>query len=283
MKKHHLHEISSMIKKVTISNVLFASILIFALTLNVNSLHGQSGPEYVFTSDNIDPERIKNLESLVDQMNSKGYDLKTLMEDPRFELYDGMTDRFTKSAERKTPSLDEYKVILGYDVKKQNIRNFIEENRKQLDQAEKEYDIPKYVIAAIIGVESDFGKNTGSFNPLNAYVSMIAENYRAEFATAQLEELLKFTSEREMDVFDLNSSYAGAMTYAQFIPYSLNRWWVGNDLTSMENNILSVANYLAHFKNITGSVERAVYRYNPSQLYTNAVLSLASDAEEMFE
>jgi len=26
-----------------------------------------------------------------------------------------------------------------------------------------------------------------------------------------------------------------------------------------------------------------VYRYNPSQLYTNAVLSLASDAEEMFE
>jgi len=174
-------------------------------------------------------------------------------------------------------------VILGYDVKKQNIRHFIEENREQLNQAEKEYEIPKYVIAAIIGVESDFGKNTGNYNPLNAYVSMIAENYRAEFATAQLEELLKFTSDREMDVFELNSSYAGAMTFAQFIPYSLNRWWVGNDLTSMENNILSVANYLAYFKNITGSVERAVYRYNPSQLYTNAVLSLASDAEEMFE
>jgi len=272
-----------MIKKVTISTVLFASILILSLTLNVNNLHGQSGPEFVFTSDNIDPERIKNLESLIDQMNRKGYDLKTLMEDPRFELYDGMTDRFTKSAERKTPTLDEYKVILGYDVKKQNIRHFIEENREQLNQAEKEYEIPKYVIAAIIGVESDFGKNTGNYNPLNAYVSMIAENYRAEFATAQLEELLKFTSDREMDVFELNSSYAGAMTFAQFIPYSLNRWWVGNDLTSMENNILSVANYLAYFKNITGSVERAVYRYNPSQLYTNAVLSLATDAEKMFE
>jgi membrane-bound lytic murein transglycosylase B len=272
-----------MTKKATFSYVLFASILVFTLSFNANTIQGQSGPEFVFASHNIDPEHIKNLESLIDQMNQKGYDLKTLMEDPRFELYEGMTQRFTRSAERKTPTLDEYKVILGYDLKKQNIRNFIEENRDQLNQAEREYDIPKYVIAAIIGVESDFGRNTGSFNPLNAYVSMIAENYRAEFATAQLEELLKFTSDREMDVFELNSSYAGAMTYAQFIPYSLNRWWVGNDLTSMENNILSVANYLAHFKNITGSVERAVYRYNPSQLYTNAVLSLASDAEKMFE
>lgn len=272
-----------MIKKVTISNVLLVFAFIFALTINLNNLHGQTGPEFVFATDNIDPERIKNLESLVEQMNSKGYDLKLLMEDPRFELYDGITQRFTRSAERKSPTLDEYKVILGYEAKKRNIRNFIEANREQLIRAENEYEIPKYVIAAIIGVESDFGKNTGSHNPLNAYVSMIAEDYRAEFATAQLEELLKFTTDREMDVFELKSSYAGAMTFAQFIPYSLNRWWVGNDLTSMENNILSVANYLAHFKNVTGSVERAVYRYNPSQLYTDAVLSLASDAEGMFE
>lgn len=272
-----------MIKKVTTASIFFSAILVFAFTLNLNGLHGQSGPEFSFVSHSIDPERTKNLEALVDQMDRKGYDLKSLLEDSRFELYEGITQRFTRSAERKSPTLDEYKVILGYDVKKSNIRNFIESNRDQLNRAEQEYGIPKYVIAAIIGVESDFGKNTGRYNPLNAYVSMIAENYRSEFATAQLEELLKFTAEREMDVFELKSSYAGAMTYAQFIPYSLNRWWVGNDLTSMENNILSVANYLAHFKNITGSVERAVYRYNPSQLYTNAVLSLASDAEKMFE
>ena len=274
-----------MSKKTYYAKVLATTtlILFLGLALNLNSLYGQNGPDFVLASDNEDPERTKNLQTLVEQMNVKGYDLKTLMEDPRFELYDGITDRFTKSAERKSPTFDQYKRILGYEAKMRNIQNFIESNRDQLIKAENEYGIPRYVIAAIIGVESDFGKNTGKYNPLNAYVSMIADNYRSEFATAQLEELLKFTSDREMDVFELKSSYAGAMTFAQFIPYSLNRWWVGNDLTSMENNILSVANYLAHFKNITGSVERAVYRYNPSQLYTDAVLSLAADAEKMFD
>jgi len=150
---------------------------------------------------------------------------------------------------------------------------------EQLQKAEEEYDIPRYVIAAIIGIESDFGRNIGSFNPFNAYVSMYAENYRADFAKAQLEELLKFVERNEIDVFELKSSYAGAMSFAQFIPYSLNKWFVGADIFDMNNNIMSVGNYLAYFKERTGSLERAVFRYNPSQLYTDAVLALASEAE----
>jgi membrane-bound lytic murein transglycosylase B len=224
----------------------------------------------------------ENLESLIEYFDSKGVDLRPYLEDSRFELYEGITQRFTRSAERKTPTLDQYKRILGFEAKKGNIKNFIDTNYDKLVEAENEYDIPKYVIAAIIGVESDFGRNIGSYNPLNAYVSMYAEDYRAEFARAQLEELLEFTTRNNIDVFELKSSYAGAMTYAQFIPYSLNRWWVGSELFNMDNNILSVANYLAHFKEITGSVERAVYRYNPSQLYTDAVLSLAAEAEKFY-
>lgn len=44
-------------------------------------------------------------------------------------------------------------------------------------------------------------------------------------ALAQLEELLEFVEKKNMDVLSMKSSYAGAMSYAQFIPYSLNRWW----------------------------------------------------------
>jgi membrane-bound lytic murein transglycosylase B len=262
---------------------LVSSLFIIFSALSLFSSETKANHSFTLThSDESDPDRDKHLASLISYMDSRGYDLKSLLEDPRFELYEGITQRFTRSAERSTPTLDQYKRILGYDAKKRNIKPFIESNLDKLKQAEEEYGIPRYVIAAIIGVESDFGQNIGSFNPLNAYVSMIAENYRSEFARAQLEELLKFTSERNMDVFELKSSYAGAMTFAQFIPYSLNRWWVGDELFNMDNNILSVANYLAHFKNITGSVERAVFRYNPSQLYTDAVMALASDAEQMF-
>src|SRR5690625_8044129 len=107
---------------------------------------------------------------------------------------------------------------------------------------------------------------------------MYSEDYRSKFARAQLEELLIFIRDRNIDVFELKSSYAGAMSYAQFIPYSLNRWFVGDDIFDMHNNIQSVANYLFHFKNITGTIEVAVYHFNSSSLYQYNLKVLQAEA-----
>lgn len=251
-----------------------------------NDLLLSAGTSY---SVNMDPDSMnpavldnENIESLISYLQKQGFDIKQLLEDPRFELYDGIADRFRKSAERKSHNLDSYKRVLGFETKANNIVQFVNEHAEQLNKAEKEYGISRYVIAAIIGIESDFGKNLGSYNPFNAYVSMYAEDYRRDFAKAQLEELLKFVQRHDIDVFKLKSSYAGAMASAQFIPYSLNKWFVGDDITDMNNNILSVGNYLAYFKERTGDIETAVLRYNPSSLYTKAVLDLAESAEEHF-
>lgn len=220
--------------------------------------------------------------SLIEYFESKEIDLKTLVENPRFEIYDGIGDRFRRSAERKMATLEDYKKVLGFEDKKNRIGVFMNNYTAALNEAEENYDISKFVIAAIIGIESDFGQNIGRFNPLNVYVSMYAEDYRADFAKAQLEELLLFTNRNNIDVFELKSSYAGAMSYGQFIPYSINRWFVGDDIFDMENNIHSIANYLAHFYEITGSIEGAVFRYNPSSLYRDAVLALAEEAEKEY-
>jgi len=235
-------------------------------------------------NDNSDPQIEHNdrVQQLVNYFETKNLDLETHLKDSRFSLYDDIGGRFRNSAEKKTPTLQEYQRILGFDTKKVKIREFMETYTAELQEAEESYDIPKYVISAIIGLESNFGAVVGSYNPLNVYVSMYSENYRADFARAQLEELLIFTQERNIDVFELKSSYAGAMAFAQFIPYSLNRWFVGDDIFDMRNNILSVANYLAHFKEITGDIQGAVFRYNPSSLYRDAVLSLADEAETFF-
>lgn len=222
-----------------------------------------------------DDERIQQL---VKHFNAKGVDIKPLLSDERFALVEKITRKFTRSAERRIESLDDYKKVIGYDAKKRAINKFYTEYSNELKAAEAEYGIPKEVIIGIIAVESDFGKNRGSYNPFNVYVSMYVEDHRAEWALAQLEELLEFVEKKNMDVLSMKSSYAGAMSYAQFIPYSLNRWWVGDQLYHMPDNINSVANYLAHFKNKTGSLETAVLRYNPSSLYQGAVLALAEDA-----
>ncbi len=227
----------------------------------------------------LDTKKTDKLPTLVSYMQEQGFDISSLLEDPRFKIYENIAERFTKSAEKKSHTLDSYKKILGFENKARQLNQFIEKHSDQLNQAEQKYNISASVIAAIIGIESDFGQNIGSYNPFNAYVSMYAKGYRQDFAKAQIVELLKFTKRNNIDVFELKSSYAGAMTFAQFIPYSLNKWFVGDDIFDMDNNIMSVANYLAHFKERTGDIETAVLRYNPSSLYTQAVLDLAEQAK----
>ena len=218
---------------------------------------------------------------LIEHFEKKGVDIRPYFEDSRFELINGITKKFTRSAEVKIESFEDYQKVLGYDNKKNKIASFYQANKDDLTKAEKEYGIPKEVIIGILGVESEFGKYEGKYNPFNAYVSMIKEDHRAKFALAQLEELIEWANKREVDILSLKSSYAGAMSYAQFIPWSLNRWFVGDDLYNMSNNIYSVAKYLAHFKEITGSVEDAILKYNNSTLYQQAVLGLAEDAKNL--
>lgn len=220
-----------------------------------------------------------NIEELAKYFEGKGYEFNKLLEDSRFKLVEKITEKFTRSAEVRIETFEHYQNAVGYDRKKEKIADFMDQYSVELAAAEKEYGIPKNIIAGIIGIESEFGQYVGSYNPFNAYVSMYAEGHRSEFAKAQLEELLIFAKANELDVFEMKSSYAGAMSYAQFIPYSLNRWFVGKDLYHMPNNINSVANYLAHFYEITGSLEKAIYRYNPSDMYTKVVLTLAEEVE----
>lgn len=233
---------------------------------------------------NPDPVKMQeNIKELAEYFEDKGYAFNEMLEDSRFKLVEGITEKFTRAAEVKIEDFEDYQGAVGYNSKKDNIREFMTKYATELDAAEKEYGIPKTIIAGIMGIESEFGRYKGSYNPFNAYVSMYAEGHRSEFAKAQLEELLIFAKNNELDVLEMESSYAGAMSYAQFIPYSLNRWFVGKDLYHMPNNINSVANYLAHFKEITGSVEKAIFRYNPSAMYTKVVLALADEAVLVLE
>jgi len=231
------------------------------------------------------PEDIQRRVALiVSQYNDMGWDLSEYLADDRFQYIEGITEKFTRSAERRIESFEDYKEILAYEIKKNKLAEFYTTYSAELLAAEKEFGIPKEIIMGILGVESEFGRYKGSYNPLNAYISMMAEDYRYSFAEAQLIELLRFCKRTGLDVMSLQSSYAGAMSYAQFIPYSLNRWWKnseGQGLYHMPDNIRSVANYLAHFTEIEGNVKDAILRYNTSSLYQQAVLSLAEDAKQV--
>jgi membrane-bound lytic murein transglycosylase B len=241
-------------------------------------------------------EPAPSIEQLKVLFKGKGYKTDHLFSDPRFTIYADIDSLFIKSAEKtrvderlaaqeRGDSLnaerifreeyENYKIIMKFQEKTDSLIPFMLEHEKQLFFCEQKYCIPREVLAAVIGIESGFGNHRGNFNAFNVYVSMYMKNYRRPFAYSQLLELLAFCKRTGIDMFDINSSYAGAIGYMQFLPYSLNRWFVGKDVYNMDDAIISTANFLAYFKKRRGTVEKALYAYNPSRYYVTFVLDLA--------
>ena len=121
-----------------------------------------------------------------------------------------------------------------------------------LEKASDEYGVPPEIIVAIIGVETEYGRNMGNFNVLNALATVgFYGERRREFFQGELEQYLLLARENAMDLATNRGSFAGAMGIPQFMPSSQRRWGVdydGNgkvDLThSPTDAIGSVANFL---------------------------------------
>jgi len=72
-----------------------------------------------------------------------------------------------------------------------------------------------------------------------------------------------------------NSSTAGAQGPMQFIPSTWRRYGLGGNVRDPHDAVLGAANYL-HANGAPRNYRRALYQYNPSWLYVDAVLRYAS-------
>ncbi len=123
----------------------------------------------------------------------------------------------------------------------------------ELARAESETGVPAEVIVAIIGVETYYGRYTGSHRVIDA-LATLAFDYprRAAFFRGELREFLLLAREQKFSPVAAKGSFAGAMGLPQFMPGSYRRYAVdfdgvgGADLfASTGDAIGSVANYLA--------------------------------------
>lgn len=130
---------------------------------------------------------------------------------------------------------------------------FWQTHRPLLARAEQQYGVPTELIVAIIGVETEYGRNTGRFSALQA-LTTLAFYYppRSTFFREELAQLLIYARENSIPVADIKSSYAGALGIPQFMPGSLRRYAVDFDkdgridlMGSEADAIGSVAAFLA--------------------------------------
>jgi peptidoglycan lytic transglycosylase B len=130
---------------------------------------------------------------------------------------------------------------------------FYARNSAVLERAESEYGVPAEVIVAIIGVETFYGRNLGSYRVFDA-LTTLAFDYprRATFFRGELKEYLRLTREQGLSPLTPKGSFAGAMGVPQFMPGSYRRFAVDFDgdghvdlWSSTADVIGSVANFLA--------------------------------------
>jgi membrane-bound lytic murein transglycosylase B len=109
-------------------------------------------------------------------------------------------------------------------------------------------------------------------------------NKKAEWALDQIIALEKIDANLHLEALELKGSWAGAFGISQFIPTSYLSWAVdGNgdgvvNLFNLPDAVFSVANYLKSngWGNADNEQRNAVFHYNNSSAYVDAVLKLAS-------
>ena len=122
-----------------------------------------------------------------------------------------------------------------------------------LERAQKEFGVPAEVVVAIIGVETFYGRNTGSYRVADA-LATLAFDYprRAEYFRKELKQFLLQAREQDISPLAPRGSYAGAQGLPQFMPGSLRDYAVDYDddgkidlAGDVDDAIGSVANYLS--------------------------------------
>src|SRR6185295_18138671 len=101
---------------------------------------------------------------------------------------------------------------------------------KDLARAESEYGVPAEVIVGILGVETAFGQNTGSFRIIDALASIAFDGERRQdYFREELKELLLLARDSGIDPLVIKGSYAGAVGLPQFMPSSYRKYAVDYD------------------------------------------------------
>ncbi len=166
------------------------------------------------------------------------------------EKKQSILDAISRPAE-KTKTWGEYRKIFLTQDRIEKGMTFYQQYKATFEKAEQEFGVSQFVILAIIGVETRYGKHKGSYRVVDA-LSTLAFDYppRSKFFRSELKHFLYLEKEAGIDLMAAQGSYAGAMGFGQFISSSYRHYAVdfdGDGHRDLINNpvdaIGSVANY----------------------------------------
>lgn len=160
-------------------------------------------------------------------------------------------------------------------------KHLILEKKDFLNKIENEFSVPKEILIALWGIETNFGIHKGKVDILSALATLSFDKRRSEYFSNELLITLKLIDSKKVNIESLYGSWAGAHGNFQFMPSSIANYAIDYDkngtidlTNSLEDSFASAANYLKTIgwdKNILwGSKVTLVKNINKDLITTDA-------------
>lgn len=160
--------------------------------------------------------------------------------------------RMQQQPEFRTPIWD-YLATLVDERKVAEGKAMMSRHAEALNSAQARFGVDKYAIAAVWGVESDFGQAKGKFSlPVSLSTLACTAPRRRDYFRGELMSALKIVARGDLAAEQLWGSWAGAFGQTQFMPSTYLRLAVDGDgdgkrdlVSSVADALHSTANFLA--------------------------------------
>jgi lytic murein transglycosylase len=163
--------------------------------------------------------------------------------------FDEKAVRFSRTQpEYRTPIWD----YMAFLVDRERIvtgQAMLKEHAGTLAAVEKVYGVDRHVIAALWGIESDYGREKGEFFLPHALANVACAGRKPAFFRRELIEALKIVERGDLKLADLRGSWAGAFGQTQFLPSTYRRLAVDFDKDGRRDLVHSVPDALASTAN----------------------------------
>jgi membrane-bound lytic murein transglycosylase B len=158
-----------------------------------------------------------------------------------------------------TKSFWDYLDLLVSEDRIQNGRAILAQHRAAFDAMEKAYGVDRHFVAAIWGVESNYGTQIGERSVIRSTATLACIGRRQDFFREEFLSALEILARGDVRPDHLKGSWAGAFGPTQFMPTSFKRYAVDFDgdgrrdvVDSAPDLIASTANNLKKDGWVTG-------------------------------
>ncbi|OJU21310.1 MAG: lytic transglycosylase, partial [Alphaproteobacteria bacterium 64-6] len=164
-------------------------------------------------------------------------------------------------------------------------------HRAVFDRIEKQYGVPREIVVAIWGLETNFGADTsGRFSIVRSLATLAYDCRRSAFFTPQFLDSIRIVQRGDMAPAQLRGGWAGEIGQTQFLPSPYIKYAVDFDgdgrrdlVNSVPDILASTANFLrGHGWQRGGSWEpgsanyRVIRDWNRAEVYQRTISVMAT-------